>query len=126
MASCEVVLTAAATEEAGYCASISVYLEAAAFDFDARLRAGPSRADFHAEHPARAFELALAGERPVSTRGGRRELLALVRRMAERRLATGLHCESCVETLNGYRGTKLESSVGGGGTADGAEGRRRI
>ena len=60
LASCEVHLAragagdaegGAAAESAGYTATISLYLEAAAFDLDARLNAGAARADFSAELP---------------------------------------------------------------------------
>ena len=56
--------SAAAAAADGYAATISVYLEAAAFDLDARLDAGPARADFSAEQPAHAFELVLRKVRP--------------------------------------------------------------
>ena len=38
-------------EGGGYAATISIYLEAAAFDLDARLNAGAARADLSAEQP---------------------------------------------------------------------------
>ena len=65
-----------------YMATVHAYLEAASFDLDRRLDAGPARAELSADHPAAAYSHAMAGDRPVSTRASRKELLALVRRMA--------------------------------------------
>ena len=63
----------------GYAATVSIFLEAAAFDLDARLNAGAALAEFSTEQPAQAYALALGGERPASFRGGRRELVALIK-----------------------------------------------
>jgi hypothetical protein len=63
-------------------ATVHAYLEAASFDLDRRLDAGPARAELSADHPAAAYSHAMVGDRPVSTRASRKELLALVRRMA--------------------------------------------
>ena len=94
-----------------YSATLSVYLEASAFEFDRRLEVGPARAEFASDDPELGLALALAGERPVSQRGGRKELLALLRRMAEPNcgLLPGPAC--CARTLNGYCGaTEAEAS----------------
>ena len=123
LASCELHIyknlenpTTAVEPTSRYSARLALYLEAGAFDLDARLDAGALAANFSTEDPVHAYALAAEGERSVSQRSGRKELLALVRRLATHGATSGdggLECVSCHDTLNGYRGTRREEMVDG-------------
>ena len=84
-----------------------MYLELGAFDLDRRLDVGPRRAEFAIDDAALAYSLAATGDRPLSLRNGRRELLVVVHRLINS-CGTGLlHGPECsVETLNGYSGAR--------------------
>ena len=92
--------------------ALTVCLEAGAFDYDRRLEAGAVAAKFCPDDPFGAYELAAAGERAPSSRGARRALLQLLRRMLQQGEAAGSSSDSglrlgpdcCPGTLNRFHG----------------------
>ena len=111
--------------------SLSIYLEAAAFELDRRLEVGAARAELSSTDPHAAYAAALVGDRACVPRASRRPLLSLMRRLLSDH-ASGLKYGTgvCVETLNGYGGAEQcdvcdatdcgDSHSGGAVAADGA------
>ena len=95
---------AAATHPAGAKVTVSVYLEAGAFELDRRLSAGPAEwSDAHDE-----YEAALVGDRPNSASDTSKALRRLLLGMLEQPEQSGLKMgpDSCLRTMNGYAGVR--------------------